>query len=539
MNVKRGLKCCVWNRPLALALALVLVLFLAIACGSDEAEKASSSAKRKRIRSSSPVVLKPVTVDRTVRHRQWLLRIERIEMSATDGGGDLWDGEGELPAFEGEVSVGTWAGDCKPFAKPEIKIFKGLVSSTGARLFVTEAQLPSLCLRADFEEDDVWDEKAGEAVVSIHRGRNNVSLRVGAVETGKMVVVVEELNRDKHGTGRPLGVLLSPRRASARKVTVHDGKLGSTRLGGRDWDPPDTIDKEVEFIQNSGDLLRVIGLMECADIVDKYTHGVYGAAIAGFLRTLKDKAASLAGLRIVGVSDVASFVADWFEGGKYDAEKMAEPDPRVAFLWTDGSHIETPFLDNTRSPVWMSSSLLTPALLDQRVTVALQDRDWNTTESMGSQVLEPGTLRTDKKLSLELGGGNKVTVSSESVSLADEPSWSEHTLSARVPWLDTGVEVLGGQTLYILATGQVCLDHRSCVGPDGDAGQKHEFSKLHVSVNNAQLCALIGETITPVGSEGVVHVATGGRLLLGIATSSERKPTGSYRADVGLFFPLR
>lgn len=147
------------------------------------------------------------------------------------------------------------------------------------------------------------------------------------------------------------------------------------------------------------------------------------------------------------------------------------------------------------------------------------------------------TLRLDRdevvriELDTARRGGNDLVSGARPSGMRERPT----TVSADVPWNDTGIEVRAGQTIYFEAQGQVRWgrDRR-----DGPAGERNSPSNPNRPMGNRNAAALIGK----IGSgndlffigdtAGPVRVRSTGRLYLGVNDDVLTDNSGNFRVVV-------
>lgn len=106
------------------------------------------------------------------------------------------------------------------------------------------------------------------------------------------------------------------------------------------------------------------------------------------------------------------------------------------------------------------------------------------------------------------------------------------TVSASVPWTDTGIDVNAGDKLHITAKGTVDFIDKPSIGPAGaERGWKDTLRALDVSsAGRGALVGRIGDDPAArpflLGADGTVTVPVAGRLFLGINQAENSKPTG-------------
>ena len=109
-------------------------------------------------------------------------------------------------------------------------------------------------------------------------------------------------------------------------------------------------------------------------------------------------------------------------------------------------------------------------------------------------------------------------------------------VAANVPWIDTGIDVRSGQTIYFEATGEVRWgrDRR-----DGPEGERNSPSNPGRPMPNRPAAALIGKIGNQsndffiIGAEqGPIRVRSSGRLFLGVNDDFLPDNTGNFRVVV-------
>lgn len=107
------------------------------------------------------------------------------------------------------------------------------------------------------------------------------------------------------------------------------------------------------------------------------------------------------------------------------------------------------------------------------------------------------------------------------------------TVSATEPWTDTGVQVRGGQTIYIEASGQVRWGRDRRDGPAGEKNSPYNQARPLPSRPGAALIGRIGDDVFFVGGDrGPIRVRGNGRLYLGVNDEYLDDNSGSFRVTV-------
>ena len=158
----------------------------------------------------------------------------------------------------------------------------------------------------------------------------------------------------------------------------------------------------------------------------------------------------------------------------------------------------------------------------------------------GRLVADPKEKKLVKLFSSKKSRVRGLRLITEPVRVAAKPRWATVDVSVSKRWVDTKLDLLGGQTVVVVAAGRVCLggEKANCVGPEGDPKRPREVHAFGTTVAVGALCALVGERLYPLSSKKTFEVEEGGRLLLGLATSGDDNPSGGVTAKVGVFYPI-
>jgi hypothetical protein len=112
----------------------------------------------------------------------------------------------------------------------------------------------------------------------------------------------------------------------------------------------------------------------------------------------------------------------------------------------------------------------------------------------------------------------------------------EVLVSGDVPWIDTGVDVRSGQTVYFSATGTVWWGPGRKDGPDGEKNSPHNPSR---PIPNRPAAALIGKIGSGFGDlffigndQRPIRMRAGGRLFLGVNDEGLKDNHGNFRVLV-------
>jgi LssY C-terminus len=112
------------------------------------------------------------------------------------------------------------------------------------------------------------------------------------------------------------------------------------------------------------------------------------------------------------------------------------------------------------------------------------------------------------------------------------------TVNGSQKWVDTGMDVQGGDKLHISAKGTVTMGNNSGITADGAArGWVDTLRALMVpSAGRGTLVGRVGDSdaATPffIGADGTVQAPVAGRLYLGINQDSMQTPDGKYEVHI-------
>ena len=112
----------------------------------------------------------------------------------------------------------------------------------------------------------------------------------------------------------------------------------------------------------------------------------------------------------------------------------------------------------------------------------------------------------------------------------------ELSVAANVAWIDSGIDLRPGQTVYFEATGKVNWGPGRKDGPEGEHNSPHNASRPIPSRPAAALIGRIGADSTDyffIGDErGPIRIPARGRLFLGINDDYLIDNSGSFRVTV-------
>ena len=106
-------------------------------------------------------------------------------------------------------------------------------------------------------------------------------------------------------------------------------------------------------------------------------------------------------------------------------------------------------------------------------------------------------------------------------------------VSAAQAWIDSGIDVRSGQTVYFEAQGRVRWGRDRQDGPAGERNSPSNPNRPLGNRNAAALIGKIGNDMFFIGDEtGPVRMRTGGRLYLGVNDDVLTDNSGSFRVVV-------
>jgi len=112
----------------------------------------------------------------------------------------------------------------------------------------------------------------------------------------------------------------------------------------------------------------------------------------------------------------------------------------------------------------------------------------------------------------------------------------EVVVSADVPWVDSGIDVRSGQTVYFQALGRVRWGKNRQDGPEGENNSPRNPGRPMPNRPGAALVGSIGEAGQDIffigGDTGAIRVRAGGRLFLGVNDDILIDNSGNFRVTV-------
>ena len=439
---------------------------------------------------------------------QWKVTLEHITVAPTKANGQPWDADGSPPDVFGDFAVGRLSeGRCVPSNAEKITKHQNMAEfATDISVVVDAEAVGVLCFAARFMDKDLAaDDPIGAGVAALQAG--TYTYRFGQAEVQVSTRSSEApqptpANEDSTELRAPP----SPR-PLVYKVSVVTARIHQTKPDGATWDAP--TDKEADD--------------------DKALSGLLGIGLAyatGGTTAIVQAGASM--LKSGGSGQVS-----------YKAQTASAPDPQVVLRW-GGLTFATPKNRNTFQPRWAFEFLVPAQIAEHKpLRIDVLDADDGDDETIGSDSVSGKEVVKDDVFRRTFGGVEELVIEIEKVSEESTPTEKTLKIDTTRGWVDTGIDVVAGQTIHVTARGQHCLRGGRCVGPDGEnlvAFQRHEQKAGVVGpVRVGQLAAVIGDDVVPIGSAASITAKASGRLLLGVASKAS---SGSLTAQVQVFYPL-
>jgi hypothetical protein len=217
------------------------------------------------------------------------------------------------------------------------------------------------------------------------------------------------------------------------------------------------------------------------------------------------------------------------------AAESASADPMV--IVQAGERVfRSPLRAGQFHPVWQFPLLVTVMPADElRVTVV----DWDGPSAydvLGETTVTGATLTAGKPIDLPRFG----SVERLSIRVADAPASVTHRVAVpgRPTWTETGIPVIAGQEVIILATGRVCSkgdDKGYCAGPEGQVNPSESSNvRGFEKRGHGVLVGAVGDVRFVIGRERRFVAPSSGPLLLGVNDSDAGNNKGEFEAAVTL-----
>ena len=221
-----------------------------------------------------------------------------------------------------------------------------------------------------------------------------------------------------------------------------------------------------------------------------------------------------------------------------DANRPASfgPDP-VVRVSIAGTNRATPIQPSTSNPVWNYPTLVHIDSREDIVTFSVFDVDQTKTglalDPIGSVTLPAMRLCRPAVHSLGPAGSlRQLTVATQHYSQKHQARRTVH-VRADQQWTPTGITLIQGQQVDVIARGQACGAPGQCVGPEGFAPPIGTDFNV---VQNTNHCALIGRIDeAPSGLLGASRsftVAGTGQLFLGPNDTDVRNNSGGFDVEI-------
>jgi hypothetical protein len=109
------------------------------------------------------------------------------------------------------------------------------------------------------------------------------------------------------------------------------------------------------------------------------------------------------------------------------------------------------------------------------------------------------------------------------------------TVDATVAWIDTGIDVRAGQTLYFSATDRIRWAPGRRDGPEGEHNSPYNAARPLPAERRAALVGRVGDSkdyFLVGANKGPIRMPSSGRLYLGVNDESLQDNAGSFRVTV-------
>jgi hypothetical protein len=217
------------------------------------------------------------------------------------------------------------------------------------------------------------------------------------------------------------------------------------------------------------------------------------------------------------------------------AAESASADPMV--LVQAGDRVfRSPLRAGQFHPVWQFPLLVTVMPTDElRITIV----DWDGPSAydvLGETTVTGAILTSGKPIDLPRFG----SVERLAIRVADAPAGVTHRVAVpgRPTWTETGIPVIAGQEVTILATGRVCSkgdDKAYCAGPEGQVNPSESSNvKGFEKRGHGVLVGAVGDVRFVVGRERRFVAPSSGPLLLGVNDTDANNNKGEFEAAVTL-----
>jgi hypothetical protein len=191
------------------------------------------------------------------------------------------------------------------------------------------------------------------------------------------------------------------------------------------------------------------------------------------------------------------------EAPTYKARTVAAPDPRVTIRW-GGMTWATPRQRNTFNPKWDFTFLVPAEIAEHKsLRVDVLDADDGDDENIGTDAISGKDVVKDDVFRKGFGGAEELVLEVEKVGEERAPVERKIRIDTTRGWMDTGVDVVAGQTVQISVSGTHCLPGGRCIGPEGEAAiafqQEVNGEEAAPPVRVGELGGFIGGYMFPVG----------------------------------------
>jgi hypothetical protein len=190
-------------------------------------------------------------------------------------------------------------------------------------------------------------------------------------------------------------------------------------------------------------------------------------------------------------------------------------------------------------PNWSTAFLVSAADLEKAsLNLVVSDDDGADSQTVGSDLLTSEDVVGKKVIRKKFGAVDELLIEVQTAKEDAQPWKRAVEVKEGERLVDAGIDLVGGQTVHVIAQGEYCEKSGRCFGPEGnEASTILEAGFGLPTLHEGQLFALVGEVVYPVGNRGSFVSRSSGRLVLGIAKTEVT--SGSLKADVSVYYPIK
>jgi hypothetical protein len=196
----------------------------------------------------------------------------------------------------------------------------------------------------------------------------------------------------------------------------------------------------------------------------------------------------------------------------------------------------SPVRPGALEPVW-GFPFVVELADDDLVHISVIDwDDWSTYDVIGDRIVSGRELLAGPVLELpRLGMVGRLTLTV--APLASTEARHRVAVSGRPAWSETGVSLVAGQDVTILAAGEICSkgdDRSKCAGPEGQRKPAESNLPGFEAVGHAALVGQVGDTRFVIGRERRFIAPSSGPLVLGINDRDTGNNRGELEVSIGI-----